>query len=251
MGSVPGLVGPQTAFDISGGFGGVPVLRQILILTPRLPQPFHPQVVPLLNVSRFATVNPFRAAIAAHQSPLLTWYVKHAPLGSGLGVISGSVPAEQQALPSGMSEEQKAGEGLYVVKAAPVIPQRAASVAQLSPATIETVLQSARGCRCRAIRVSFVGGFKSAVDSQMLTSPCSPVIDRWLTHFASVHDRTAACTVARFPVVSTTIPKIWFTLRPSPHSCMTIFSGDSAAPICCRNGLVRDFTLVLANEEPI
>jgi hypothetical protein len=81
-------------------------------------------------------------AIVEQVSPDTTIYAAHEP--SGFWVGTGSPPAEQQTFWPMARVEQSVGLGLYVVKAAGVIPHRVARDAQLSPDTTEMVRHEAR-----------------------------------------------------------------------------------------------------------
>ena len=143
-GCEPGFNGPQTALSRAYGMGGLPVLRQMVRFTPRLSQPAHPHVVLSLKFERLFVVNPFRPAMAEHVSPVFTVYVAQVPSLLGLGVMSGSEPAEQQTLCPGARVEHREGSGLYLVKSCGEIPHFVARLPQPSPDSTDIVLQSSR-----------------------------------------------------------------------------------------------------------
>lgn len=131
-GSVPGTCGPHSALGSGAGIGGVPELKQIMLLAHRFEHPFQAQVL-LLNSSSWSTVMPFAAAMLAQLSPLWTMVVAHDPSGLGSGEKSGSGPVEQQICCFGLRVEQKSGSELYLVMSLGGIPHLLARSAQPSP----------------------------------------------------------------------------------------------------------------------
>ena len=92
---MPGTCGPHTVPGTGAGIGGVPEDTQMIVPAKMLEHPFHPQVFSL-NFSSSLIVIPFEAAIPAQKSPPCTGYVAHDPSGLRFGLMSGTVPEEQQ-----------------------------------------------------------------------------------------------------------------------------------------------------------
>lgn len=130
--SVPGTVGPQTAFATGAGIGAAPELRHILTPTSSNEQPFHAQVC-LLYSSTFSIVRPFEAAIAEQLSSFTVWYTKHDPSAFGFGVRSGRVPLPQQTSWPIPRVPQRFEMGLKVVNCSPVMPHFDAKEPHPSP----------------------------------------------------------------------------------------------------------------------
>jgi hypothetical protein len=102
--------------------GGVPELRQILELGHSLSQPAHPHVFLLLYVANSPSSMPFAASIMLHESLVLTVYVAHDPSALFFGLLSLSLPEEQQIHWLTLRPEQKLEAGLYLVRRLGVMP---------------------------------------------------------------------------------------------------------------------------------